>query len=543
MARSKNERDFCGGKIRVLAEAARGTQKTGRTHQYDGQVYLLDPTKRKPYTYGQLAAELDLRKRQYPELAAAIDALAADIKSRAAAHPDAVFCRSVRAESRKAAIQAVREKLLPQLEALARVVYRPGALQDIAAGSMTVAAFLQFGGEDIYAQYNAPKAQRLMTVARTVLLPAIGTMPIAALSPAGGELHKNEAAKRINRQLDKSKARSSKRSDTRMAYQGLLLRLIGLGAQIHSAPAMLARLIVQQRRHNTAIRPRLLDSHLTDAVRADYLQHLADTGQYQTLVWVGCIYSGLTIRELCALQFCDLRQLRCQNGEVVYTVYVDKTVHAANHKNTTIGLTNAGFPPGAYRRVVMIPWFRAALRLLAEQMRKDGVPADRVRSLPLVQQGSRRLTPDRVQGLVDQSMTESGLFPPRTIPRSQPGGRNVATVCTPDAGLLRRDAMYLYAQVACLPPQLVDASFGLRLTDEDESHYLDVLGDDAALRRYMALRRLPLPPFAGQTPPARTVLYQVRNPSDRPKTLVVQADYGIECSFAFENADPKEEPR
>lgn len=136
-----------------------------------------------------------------------------------------------------------------------------------------------------------------------------------------------------------------------------------MGATLHMAPSHLARLIQQQKRRNTAIQPGLLADHCTDSQRSNFLAWLYDTRRYQLLLWVACLYSGLTPAEFCPLTLSDFVRMACANGEVVYTVLVTRIIHAAGKRNTAIQVTNPAYPHGAYRRVVMVPWFRAALQL------------------------------------------------------------------------------------------------------------------------------------------------------------------------------------
>lgn len=527
MGTSKNDIGYGAGKLRVLVETARGTRATGGKKQYDGKVYVINPITNQPYTNQEILNALCQRREERPELAGLIDPWIETIQPRAQVHPQAAYHRSVRAATRDAARQRACRELPPQMQTLCRLVWLPQAESAVRAGSMTVCEYVQCWGVSIFARYGADKAQRLMRVTRTVIIPAIGGMPIADLAPEHQPLRSNAAVKIINRVLNRSASKGTKRSDARTAFEAILTSARSMGATLHMAPSHLARSIQQQKRRNTAIQPGLLADHCTDSQRSGFLAWLYDTRRYQLLLWVACLYSGLTPAEFCPLTLSDFVRMACANGTVVYTVLVTRIIHAAGKRNTAIQVTNPAFPRGAYRRVVMVPWFRAALQLYLTQLQSDDVPIGTLGSRSIAQQGSRRLTPDQVRAAIEDSMAASNCYPTQRLARTQPDGRIVDEAHEAGIRLLRSDARYLFAQVAGLAPQLVDASFGVRLSDEDEAHYLDVLGQDAALRRYVALRRLPMPAFAGQEPdPPQVMVARVENPGDEPGCVKICAPYG-----------------
>ena len=539
MSHSHNDRPFCGGVCRIRTIPSR-SRVGGTTRQVDAQVLLIDPATGKPYTRGAIDQALAARAQEYPALAASARLLAEPISKRRAEAP---YIRSIRGSDKAEALRRAEKELLPQLEPLAKILYRPSWAANVKSGCITVQSFVQYLGDDLYlAEPNENARAQIRAAVHSVLLPAVGSMTIAALADSDGRA---KAFKAINRQLNTDRKQSSSRSYAKRACRLLLEMLQQYGAAIPGSPERICQAIDAKKRRNPALLSHLAPNHLDLAQRDRFFSYLIQNSMTLVLFWVMCIYSGLTFAEIAAAKHGDLRVLTCVDC-TVYTYLVSKYRRKTNARWSTISVTNKESDFRKFRNAVFVPWAKPILQQLYYEFRQQGLADPEIAQLSFsADAAGKACTPDEMRSRVDAALAAAGLGQPRTLQRTANNGSVSCSAGQPDSVLLRNDAIYNACELCGLNIAMLHASFRLTKTETDETDYLDLLCDAFAVARYQRLRRFIPAPFAHTFAAAHAgrqpnTLYEpgyasyrlsVCNPTDAPQRLVLHSDYGVEAEW------------
>lgn len=182
--------------------------------------------------------------------------------------------------------------------------------------------------------------------------------------------------------------------------------------------------------------------------------------------------------------------------------------------------SNDAFPPRRLRKVVLYPWAATALDQYIQNLREKGYTDTQIAGTYLSARtpDSIVLDPSEVTAQIE-SLLRLAEVPEVHVPRVKNTGEVYVQTIPPDLELLRRDAKYV-AGCCGADQAMLHAMFGDNWSEMDERSYLDLLGDDYAVARYLRLRR-----FAPDQPQRR--IYRIRNQSQQPQTLRIESDYAV----------------
>ena len=502
----KRQKDIncAGGAIRPIMKRHRG--------QYDAGYELLDMSTGKPHTNQSLKAALEVRKNEYPEMTQMIEAvLAGELTKKAEHHPTAVYKLSRRATTEEAARASAEKMLFPRAEAIARLLYRPQWESNLEAGRVTVREFVRYMGDRLFTDAAGDTRAHLMASVCQVIVPAIGDTRLV-------DLDLEKAIKKISRVLKNGKAQESKRGYTRRAYKGMMQAIRSSGYAELSSSARLADLMMATTtRRNRALLDSCRIGHLDEATRTS-LFHVLEDYAYERLL-IALIYCGLDAAEIAASTYGDIDVLSLRD-ESFYVTTVSRMAHRAPKRCTRVSASNDAFPPRRLRKVVLYPWAATALDQYIQNLREKGYTDTQIAGTYLSARtpDSVVLDPSEVIAQIE-SLLRLAEVPEVHVPRVKNTGEVYVQTIPPDLELLRRDAKYV-AGCCGADQAMLHAMFGDNWSEMDERSYLDLLGDDYAVARYLRLRR-----FAPDQPQRR--IYRIRNQSQQPQTLRIESDYAV----------------
>ena len=508
----KRQKDIncAGGAIRPIMKRHRG--------QYDAGYELLDMSTGKPHTNQSLKAALEVRKNEYPEMTQMIEAvLAGELTKKAEHHPTAVYKLSRRATTEEAARASAEKMLFPRAEAIARLLYRPQWESNLEAGRVTVLEFVRYMGDRLFTDAAGDTRAHLMASVRQVIVPAIGDIRLVDLDP-------EKAIKKINRVLKSSKAQESKRGYTRRAYKGMMQAIRSSGYAELSSSARLADLIMTtSTRRNRALLDSCRIGHLDEATRSGMFRLLEEERYAYERLLIALVYCGLDEAEMAAVKYGDIVELLLRD-ESCYVITVSRMAHRAPKRCTKVSASNDAFPPRRLRKVVLYPWAATALDQYIQNLREKGYTDTQIAGTYLSARtpDSVVLDPSEVIAQIE-SLLRLAEVPEVHVPRVKNTGEVYVQTIPPDLELLRRDAKYV-AGCCGADQAMLHAMFGDNWSEMDERSYLDLLGDDYAVARYLRLRR-----FAPDQPQRR--IYRIRNQSQQPQTLRIESDYVIHVTW------------
>lgn len=522
MSKSKNDFEICGGTGRLITHPHRGQQ--------DAIYMLIDPATGKPYTYRAMVDALMQRKVHAPVLADLIAAELAQLDKKACATPNAVFNMSIRGKTKEDAIQRARDTLLPRLEALAKLLYAPQWQINVRAGTVTVEQLVHYIKDSIYIDTPDSLRPKLLRLLRDVILPVMGQLRLAELSPEAIKKSMNA----IKRALKKQKASPQRHNDTTRACKGLLRAISSAGYALADDTALLADVIGSAKKRNQALVDIGRPDHLDDAQRQALFDLLADASRLRQLFLISLIYCGMDAAEISAIQMGDIQRLTLKSGDRCYYIQVDKMVRKINKRYATIPASHSDFPIHRLRRVVLAPWAAEIAVRYRNQLLQSYLP-EQVGNMRLAEPApdGHIANPSDITNEVRLLLAQAGIsYAP--LPRTDPDGQVHMHTYTPDLALLRRDAAYLARTRCGANLAMLHAMFGQPITEMDEKSYIDLLGDKYVVARYLRLRRYtpyPQPVIAASS--ADTLCgggqYEliVTNPTDQPQTLTLTSDYAI----------------
>src|SRR5699024_8155598 len=124
----------------------------------------------------------------------------------------------------------------PRLEALAKLLYAPQWQINVRAGTVTVEQLVHYIKDSIYIDTPDSLRPKLLRLLRDVILPVMGQLRLAELSPAAIKKSMNA----IKRALKKQKASPQRHNDTTRACKGLLRAISSAGYALADDTALLA---------------------------------------------------------------------------------------------------------------------------------------------------------------------------------------------------------------------------------------------------------------------------------------------------------------
>lgn len=508
----KRQKDIncAGGAIRPIMKRHRG--------QYDAGYELLDMSTGKPHTNQSLKAALEVRKNEYPEMTQMIEAvLAGELTKKAEHHPTAVYKLSRRATTEEAARASAEKMLFPRVEAIARLLYRPQWESNLEAGHVTVLEFVRYMGDRLFTDAAGDTRAHLMASVRQVIVPAIGDTRLVDLDP-------EKAIKKVNRVLKNTKSQESKRGYTRRAYRGLMQAIRSSGYAELSSTARLADLMMTTTsRRNRALLDSCRIGHLDEATRSGMFRLLEEERYAYERLLIALVYCGLDEAEMAAVKYGDIVELLLRD-ESCYVTTVSRMARKLNKKCTRVSASNEEFPVHRLRKVVLYPWAAAILDQYVRRLLSKGYTEDEIASMYLLSEtpDTNALEPKEIAERIEALLRLAEL-PEVKIPRVRDTGNTYFQIVSPGMDLLRRDAKYV-AGCCGADQAMLHAMFGDNWSEMDERSYLDLLGDDYAVARYLRLRR-----FAPDQPQRR--IYRIRNQSQQPQTLRIESDYAIHVTW------------
>ena len=536
MSKSRNDIPCMGGTARLTCHA--NHKGTGGVRQ-DAIYQLINPATHKPYTYKELAADLALRKKQYPALAAMVDVQIAEIAVDTKKKPNTVFTRMCcGAKTKDEAKARAKRELWPQLCELARLLYRPVWEINVQAGEVTMEQFVDYMADSLMRMGSADAQLHTMSCLRRYILPVIGKIRLCDLT---AEAQKN-ASKKINRMLAQAHASATQKGYVRQAYRNLVKLITGSGYQFATDPVYLADMIDTVSNRNSALLDAFRARHLDDGQRARIFTTLKQPQYIRELCLVALCYSGLELNELSALCWgdiivVDMALARCYMI-LVTRMSTDKSV---------AGAQNDKFAVSRLRRVVLYPWAAQIvdryLACLRQKYTDRQIAAMRLADLS---PASGTVGAKQITAQINQLMLAAGLRRDE-LQRTAPDGTVHTDVTNPDVKLIQKDAKYIAETCCGLDLPAMHAMFGAPITETDEQSYLDVLSIDYAVARYLCLRRFT--PFdvsshmdTTDTASASDEMHlgmsdaggytlRVQNDSERPQTLMLTSNFAVNASW------------
>lgn len=511
------------------------------TNRVELIIMLLNPATKRPYTYAQILSDLAERKKQYPGLALLMEPWVKKLPSKAQEKPTTEYAIYASGPTAEHAEARFRRQRWAELEALAKLLFRPLYERNLQHGDITVRDFASYQAETLYAHETPDTRTRLMGCLKNYILPVIGNTKLKALD-AGRQ---TKALKAINHKLQNSPGPvgNSTRVYVKRAYRGLILAIESSGWKGCFAGLHLIDILKSSSERNSDILNNSRVDHLDDTQRTALFQLLIDPGRLYDLFWVALLYSGADPADIAGQTYGDIDELALQDGSCCYTILIRRRVRKLHDRYSTLQATNENFPIYKFRRVVLTPWAGDILLRRLEQLRALGLSDDQIREMRLSSEkpGGAIVGPEELAKRLRPLLLAAGI-PDATPTRTDNMGHAYRQKITEDVNLLLRDARYL-AKRCGADDVMLHAMFGDAWTDTDEDAYLDLLGDRYAVARWQRLRRwsplapAPLPAtgegcLEGYThAPARHIL-RAANPTDRSVTLTLSALYALRVYWA-----------
>lgn len=526
-----------------------GRKKTHpNTNRVELIIMLLNPATKRPYTYAQILSDLAERKKQYPGLALLMEPWVKKLTSKAQEKPTTEYAIYASGPTAEHAEARFRRQRWAELEALAKLLFRPLYERNLQHGDITVRDFASYQAETLYAHETPDTRTRLMGCLKNYILPVISNTKLKALD-AGRQ---TKALKAINHKLQNSPGSvgSSTRVYVKRAYRGLILAIERSGWRGCSAGLRLVDLLKGSTDPNNAILRSCRVAHLDDAQRTALFGLLFAPERLYDLFWISLLYSGMDPSDIAGQTYGDIEELTLQDGSCCYTILISRRVRKLNDRYSTLQATNENFPIQRFRRAVLAPWVGDVLQHRLAQLHSLRFSDEQIREMRLTAEkpGSAIVGPEELAKRLQQLLQQAGI--PNVSPiRTDKKGRVFRQVVMEDIKLLVRDARYLSKQCGA-DDVMQHAMFGDAWSDTDEAAYLDLLGDQYALARWQRLRRWSpfastLLPDAGEDhlpgytyAPAHHIL-QVDNTTDHPITLTLSAPYGLNVYWAHNKKERK----
>lgn len=434
-----------------------------------------------------------------------------------------------------------RRQRWAELEALAKLLFRPLYERNLQHGDITVRDFASYQAETLYAHETPDTRTRLMGCLKNYILPVIGNTKLKALD-AGRQ---TKALKAINHKLQNSPGPvgNSTRVYVKRAYRGLILAIESSGWKGCFAGLHLIDILKSSSERNSDILNNSRVDHLDDTQRTTLFQLLIDPGRLYDLFWVALLYSGADPADIAGQTYGDIDELALQDGNCCYTILISRRVRKLHDRYSTLQATNENFPIYKFRRVVLTPWAGDILLRRLEQLRALGLSDNQIREMRLSSEkpGGAIVGPEELAKRLRPLLLATGI-PDATPTRTDKKGHAYRQKITEDVNLLLRDARYL-AKRCGADDVMLHAMFGDAWTDTDKDAYLDLLGDRYAVARWQRLRRwsplapAPLPAtgegcLEGYTHTPARHIQRVNNPTDHSVTLTLSALYALRVYWA-----------
>lgn len=506
----------------IAGGTGRRTISTSNNGGFEVGYKLIDPTTSCPYTNIALASALQKRRSEYPALAAIINIELATIAKKAGRYPKAEFMLLCCEEDRETAEKRAKKELIPRLERIAKLLYRPQWESNIEYGSIKVDEYVHYMEDALFVERTIGDRKHLLSALKSVVLPVIGTMRLCELDNEAQE----KLIKKINRVLKQKKASASFRGYAKGAYKGLFETIKSSGYSGCSGGIRLADMIIQTRRKNHSLLNSVRTAHLDDNQREALFELLADETLLYPLFMVALIYSGLETCEISALHFGGFEQLQLQD-ESCYVITVSKTVRKLNKRYSSISAINDDFPIRKLRKIVLYPWAADVLLRYIEELHSQGYADSHIAQMRLSDEAPNGaiVGPQEIAEKIEPFLTKAGIEETQ-IPRTRKDGSVYLKTESATIETLYRDAQYLAERYGADLPML-HAMFGISRTETDEEAYLDVLSDEYAVARYLRLKRFS--PFEQQKPKRHII--KIENNTTEPQMLYLKSNYGIKINW------------
>lgn len=525
MGITKNDTPIAGGYKRTKIKQHHG--------KYLACYMLINMARKKPYTKAEILADLCERQKQYPQFSDLIEPWIEEIESKVKQYPDAEFTLEHYAVNREKAIAELGKLQYCRLESLAKLLFRPLFERNLAYGDITLADFVLYQKDVLYAAADPDKRKRLLGCLRNVILPTIGENKL-------NQLDKKQLTKLINKindVLHDEESKSTRCYYVRQAYQGLFEAIESSGWRKCRMGMRLVQMIKVSRDKNSHIRKNAQADHLDDNQRAA-LFHLLCQPEYEyELFLVSLLYAGMDLQDMAAVSFGDVKPLPFRG----YAVLITKRVRKRQTGYGCLSVGHKDFPMGKFRRVVLYPWATdiflrrqntfLAMGFSVQQIQRMSLLTDRPGADKSDLQNRIQDAQTRLQRLMSQANIEDSA-----VTRTQKGRAKIEKIPA-DIQWLQWDAQYLARRIGA-DDVMLHAMFRQERTEVDEKSYLDFLGDRYAVARYQRMRRWnPLPGtpwpedgngclYGAAHTPVRHLL-RVANNTDHPVTLTLSADYAI----------------
>ena len=525
MSKSKNDIPVAGGTIRQTIRPVRG--------KYDVIINIMNLNTGKPYTNEELAADLELRKREYPQLASLVEPKLDRIAAKPPSRPDSDFSLQHPGVTKEIAKKEMQELLFPRICTLMHLLYRPLFESNLQKGELKVADFVLYQEDMLYMGELPDTRTRLLGCLKSTILPVIDDYKLKELDKTEQE----KALRRIERNLRGEGAKPSRRGYVQRAYRGLIQAIESSGWTGCSSGIRLVELISRLQKRNA----KLLSSarpHCLDKAQRDCLFRMLEQPDrsYEYLL-IALIYAGMDPAEIAAACFGDFDVLTF-GDQHCYTLTITRRIRKLNKRHSTVSATNDAFPFQKFRRIVLPPWAGEVLERWLDHLRSLGLSDDQIRKMHLSSEATDGTfeSPDEIKTHLKTLLQQAGIGD-TYITRTRAGGSLYRDIIPADVQLLQRDAQYL-AECCGANRVMLHSMFGIAWTETDEQAYVDLLSDAYAVTRYLRLRRWS-PHSAGPLSdagaecltgyadvPARHIL-QVHNPTDHPITLTLSSNYAF----------------
>lgn len=528
MGITKNDTPIAGGYKRTKIKQHHG--------KYLACYMLINMARKKPYTKAEILADLCERQKQYPQFSDLIEPWIEEIESKVKRYPDAEFTLEHYAVNREKAIAELGKLQYCRLESLAKLLFRPLFERNLAYGDITLADFVLYQQDALYAASDPDKRKRLLGCLRNVILPIIGASKLK-------QLDKKQLTKlidKINDALHDEESKSTRCYYVRQAYQGLFEGIESSGWRKCRVGMRLVQMIKVSRDKNSHIRKNAQADHLDDNQRAALFRLLCQPEYEYELFLASFLYSGMDLQDMAAISFGEVKPLPLKDTHG-YAVLITKRVRKRQTGYACLSVGHKDFPLGKFRRVVLYPWATDIFLRRQDTFRAMGFSVQQIQRMSLLTdrpgadksdlQNRIQDAQTRLQRLMSQANIEDSA-----VTRTQKGRAKIEKIPA-DIQWLQWDAQYLARRIGA-DDVMLHAMFGQERTEVDEKSYLDFLGDRYAVARYQRMRRWnPLPGtpwhedgngclYGAAHTPARHLL-RVANNTNHPVTLTLSADYAI----------------
>lgn len=477
MSKSKNDFFCMGGTARFFVRSHRGKQ--------DAVYQLINPETNCPYTNQQLYSALEAKNTKNNILSPMIQTQLQELSSKVLHHPTATFCLSHRDTTKEKAKENAEKLLLPHLQEIARLLFRPQWEINVKGGNVTILQFVHYMGDALYPNQTDANRKRFQSALNHVILPVIGNLKLSELNAK----KQKSIVRKINSFLQSEKASSAKRSYTKRAYSGLFTAINSSGCSLVSASVDLVNMIDRVRSNNHTLLNSFRPKHLDEMQRTHLFNLLLTPAYLYELFIVSLMYSGLNLFEISALTFADIDCTDIEQA-TCYSILVHRMVRKLDKRYSTVSAPNENFPIKLFRRVVLYPWASNILLQYIQHLKDSGYTDQQIKQMRLsdtsyngILQGPTELS-ERIGSMLNLSDIEGVQ-----IPRTDKSGKSTLQNFEPTITLLYTDAQYVAETYCGANACMLHSMFGLPWTETDENSYLDLLSEQYAVARYLHLRR------------------------------------------------------